>query len=141
MQTLTVAMVQCPLVWENPYANIAAMDRRLSTLQDTVDIIVLPEMFATGFTMNGAPLAEDMGGRRQGGWKCRHCDKRHLFRMAGEHRVYTGREAHLTVDLKGWRIRPFICCDLRFPVWCRNWGNACDMAIFVANGPNPEWYS
>jgi hypothetical protein len=68
MQTLTVAMVQCPLVWENPYANIAAMDRRLSTLQDTVDIIVLPEMFATGFTMNGAPLAEDMGGRRQGGW-------------------------------------------------------------------------
>ena len=49
-----------------------------------------------------------------------HYDKRHLFRMAREHERYAGGSQRLIVDLKGWRICPLICYDLRFPVWIRN---------------------
>jgi len=37
--------------------------------------------------------------------------------------------------LHGWKIRPFICYDLRFPVWTRNIDNQYDAAIFIANWP------
>jgi omega-amidase len=47
-------------------------------------------------------------------------DKRHLFRMAGEHTRYGGGDKRLLVDLMGWRILPQVCYDLRFPVWLRN---------------------
>ena len=72
----------------------------------------------------------------------RHYDKRHLFRMAREHERYAaGREA-ITVELKGWRIRPLVCYDLRFPVFIRNrFGHEAagrfdyDLLLFVANWP------
>ena len=44
-----------------------------------------------------------------------HYDKRHLFRMVGEHENFAAGDRCLTVELKGWRIWPFICYDLRFP--------------------------
>ncbi len=69
-------------------------------------------------------------------------DKKHLFRFAGEEKVYTAGERWETMKLKGWRIRPFICYDLRFPIWTRNLDNAYDLAIFVANWPtkrSPHW--
>jgi predicted amidohydrolase len=62
-------------------------------------------------------------------------DKRHLFRMAGEEKVYSEGHQNITVELQGWKIRPFICYDLRFPVWTRNIGNRYDAAIFIANWP------
>ncbi len=62
-------------------------------------------------------------------------DKRHLFRMAGEDGVYSAGDAVVTVDLGGWKVRPFICYDLRFPVWTRNPGCAYDAAVFVASWP------
>lgn len=69
-------------------------------------------------------------------------DKRHLFRMAGEHQHFAGGERQLTVSLKGWRIRPLVCYDLRFPVWSRNrrdeaaeGGMDYDLALYVANWP------
>jgi predicted amidohydrolase len=62
-------------------------------------------------------------------------DKRHLFRMGGEDKVYTPGGSLLTVELNGWRIRPFICYDLRFPVWTRNSGMEYDLALFTANWP------
>ncbi len=72
-------------------------------------------------------------------------DKRHLFRMAGEHTRYGGGNARLIVELKGWRILPQVCYDLRFPVWLRNrrlaaaaGGMDYDLAIFVANWPAPR---
>ena len=65
-------------------------------------------------------------------------DKRHLFRMAGEDREYTAGQGLTTVELKGWRIRPFICYDLRFPLWTRNLDNGYDVALFVANWPEPR---
>jgi omega-amidase len=72
-------------------------------------------------------------------------DKRHLFRMAGEHMRYGGGNQRLIVDLKGWRILPQVCYDLRFPVWLRNrrlesatGGMDYDLSIFVANWPAPR---
>ena len=72
-------------------------------------------------------------------------DKRHLFRMAGEHTRYGGGTQRLIVELKGWRILPQVCYDLRFPVWLRNrrlasatGGMEYDLALFVANWPAPR---
>ena len=72
-------------------------------------------------------------------------DKRHLFRMAGEHTRYGGGDKRLIVELKGWRILPQVCYDLRFPVWLRNrrleqsaGGMDYDLSIFVANWPAPR---
>lgn len=61
-------------------------------------------------------------------------DKRHLFTLAGEHRWYTAGQTRLLVTLKGWRILPLICYDLRFPVWSRN-VDQYDLLIYVANWP------
>lgn len=49
-----------------------------------------------------------------------HYDKRHLFRMAGEHEVYAGGSSRLVVEWRGWRTCPLVCYDLRFPVFSRN---------------------
>jgi omega-amidase len=72
-------------------------------------------------------------------------DKRHLFRMAGEHTRYGGGSQRLIVELKGWRILPQVCYDLRFPVWLRNrrlesatGGMDYDLSLFVANWPAPR---
>jgi predicted amidohydrolase len=72
-------------------------------------------------------------------------DKRHLFRMAGEHTRYGGGNERLIVELKGWRILPQVCYDLRFPVWLRNGrreeaagGMDYDLSLFVANWPAPR---
>jgi predicted amidohydrolase len=62
-------------------------------------------------------------------------DKKHLFRMAGEDRAYTPGDKNITVELEGWSIRPFICYDLRFPLWTRNFDNSYDAAVFIANWP------
>ena len=71
-----------------------------------------------------------------------HYDKRHLFRMAGEHTRYAAGDAAITVSLHGWRIRPLVCYDLRFPVFVRNRFGMLedgrfdyDLLIFVANWP------
>jgi len=58
--------------------------------------------------------------------------------MSGEHETYSAGDRTITVELKGWHLRPFICYDLRFPVWTRNNKNQYDLAIFVANWPAPR---
>ena len=61
-------------------------------------------------------------------------DKRHLFRMAGEHEYFSEGTSRLVVEHKGWRICPLVCYDLRFPVWSRAAGTI-DLYLFVANWP------
>lgn len=69
-------------------------------------------------------------------------DKRHLFRMAGEHERYAGGSERLIVELNGWRVCPLVCYDLRFPVWMRNRYDRdggrfdYDLLLFVANWPS-----
>jgi len=64
-------------------------------------------------------------------------DKRHLFSLAGEDRQYTPGTNRIVIQFKGWRICPFICYDLRFPVWSRNTDNY-DVLLFMANWPIPR---
>ena len=176
MSALTISLVQTPLHWHDPAANLHMLSGLLASalLRDRfTDLIVLPEMFTTGFSMDAKNQAEPAAGptldwmRQQaalynavvtgsvltqdGGryynrllWvrpdgTYAHYDKRHLFRLAGEHEVYTAGTRHLLEEWRGWRILPLICYDLRFPVWSRNRRAApYDLLLYVANWPQPR---
>jgi len=169
MSDLTVTIVQSELAWEDPAANLKLFDETLADLAGKTDLVVLPEMFSTGFSMQPESAAQtmdsaavqwllsraaDMGAHLMGSvmivddgryynrfmsaspaGELQTCDKRHLFRMLGEDKIYTGGRTLLTVNVNGWRLRPFVCYDLRFPAWSRNLNNDYDAAIYVANWP------
>jgi predicted amidohydrolase len=172
---LRVTLVQAELVWRDPEANRRSLARHFRGLAGYTDLVVLPEMFSTGFTMEAGALAEPMDGPtigwlreeaaalgcvitgslvvREDGlcfnrlvWArpdgtLAHYDKRHLFRMAGEHRHYAPGERRLVTEVKGWRVCPLVCYDLRFPVWSRSRGDY-DLLLYVANWPQrraPAW--
>lgn len=59
---LRVTLVQCELVWENPEANLKAIRALLEEEAPQTDVILLPEMFTTGFTMNANGLAQTFNG-------------------------------------------------------------------------------
>ena len=179
MSQLKTSLVQCDLRWEDPQANHTHLEALLGDLdsRDT-DLIVLPEMFATGFTMNSREMAQPMKESQSVAWlqtqaKARGCvvtgsvaivddgqyynrmvwatptgevsyyDKRHLFRMAGEHERYgMGKERHI-VELKGFKLQLSVCYDLRFPVWMRQQPAEgehfeYDAILCVANWPAPR---
>ena len=60
MQDLNVTTVQANLAWEDKTTNLKHFDELLHPLKGTTDLVVLPEMFTTGFSMNAAALAETM---------------------------------------------------------------------------------
>jgi len=169
MENLTVTLVQTFLHWHQPEKNREMLARKLSSLSQPTNLIVLPEMFTTGFSMAAPDLAETMSGStlpwlaaqaekyqavvtgsyiiKEGNsyfnrliWmqpdgNYQHYDKRHLFRMAGETNIYSAGQNKLILTLKGWRICPLICYDLRFPVWSRNRQQEYDLLLYVANWP------
>lgn len=57
---MELALLQTDLFWENIPANLANLEEKVWAIKDQVDVIVLPEMFSTGFTMNAEALAEPM---------------------------------------------------------------------------------
>jgi len=59
---MRVTLVQTALHWENPAANREMLRQKLQSLAGQTDLVVLPEMFTTGFTMNAPALAETMDG-------------------------------------------------------------------------------
>lgn len=59
--TLTIALVQSKLIWEDRSKNRSIFEDQILSISKDVDIIVLPEMFTTGFTMNTS-CAEKMDG-------------------------------------------------------------------------------
>ncbi|MFN7117113.1 MAG: amidohydrolase [Saprospiraceae bacterium] len=174
MQNLRVSLVQTFLHWEDKTANLQQLEARLTPLAGHTDLIILPEMFTTGFSMNPAKLAEKMDGttiqwlatqaqrldavitgsfiaEAQGNFYNRLVwmrpdgsfetyDKRHLFTYADEQHYYTPGKQRLVVELKGWKIMPLICYDLRFPVWSRNTEHY-DLLIYVANFPERRNYA
>lgn len=170
MRDLTVSLLQTTLHWLDPASNRAHFDDLIGDVsrRDRPDLIVMPEMFSTGFTMAPADHAESMDGETvawmrlvardygvtlcgslvievngryfnrliwmppdgDAGWY----DKRHLFRMAGEHEHYSAGTERRIFTLNEWRICPLVCYDLRFPAWSRGI-DAFDLQIFVANWP------
>jgi omega-amidase len=61
--SLTVAIIQTNLVWENPEENRRNFNDKINAINTSVDLIVLPEMFTSGFTMNAVNVAETMDGK------------------------------------------------------------------------------
>ena len=59
---LRISLIQAELYWESAEKNRAAFEPLLADLEGKTDLIALPEMFTTGFTMNAATLAEPMEG-------------------------------------------------------------------------------
>lgn len=165
---LKIALIQTNLVWENPKQNRTNFSSKVTAISEPIDIIILPEMFTSGFTMNANAIAETMTGEtvswmqqlakeknavitgslvikdndkyynrllfvRPNG-QIEYYDKRHTFTLAGEHKVYEAGKNNISIDYKGWKIKPLICYDLRFPVWARNTEDY-DVLFYVANWP------
>lgn len=180
--SLTISIVQSALHWEDKAANLVMLEQKINSIRERTEIVVLPEMFSTGFSMKPGILAETMDGETIGWMKrvssqnkiiltgsfiCREdengipryynrlvwmlpngqygtYDKRHLFAYAEEDRHYTAGEKRFIASVKGWKILPLICYDLRFPVWARQnpatgqegRGEAeYDILMYVANWP------
>jgi len=70
---------------------------------------------------------------------CETYDKRHLFRLSEEYRIFKGGEKQFITGIKGWNVAAIVCYDLRFPVWCRNtWSDGqygYDLLVCLANWP------
>ncbi|MRX46316.1 nitrilase family protein [Pedobacter puniceum] len=63
MEQLKVTLLQAYLFWENSAKNLQNISLKLSDIRERTDLIVLPEMFNTGFTMNAVDNAEKMDGK------------------------------------------------------------------------------
>lgn len=168
MTNLRVSLIQTSLQWEDKAANLKHFTHLMKGLEGNTDLVVLPEMFTTGFSMRPELLAEMTEGKtlewmreqaaginacicgsliieEEGSYYNRFLfvrpngayesyDKRHLFTLGKENQHYQAGNQHLTVEVKGWRIMPLICYDLRFPVWSRN-TQGYDVLLYVANWP------
>lgn len=62
MQNLTITLIQADMIWEQPEQNRNYFDRCFAALKNKQDLIILPEMFNTGFTMNVQRFAENTDG-------------------------------------------------------------------------------
>lgn len=170
MSLLKVTIVQHNCIWQDIQANLNHIDSLLQHIPQT-DLIVLPEMFTTGFTMDSSDYCTEMDGiapqwmlakakqlhaavcgslivKEGDAYKNRflfcepngtmhHYDKKHLFRMANEHEHYSAGNERIVINYKDWRIAPFICYDLRFPIWLHRTAEFdYDLLLFVANWPD-----
>ncbi len=59
---LSITIIQTNLHWENKEANLRMLEDKIRNIEDRTEIVLLPEMFSTGFSMNPSLLAEDMDG-------------------------------------------------------------------------------
>jgi omega-amidase len=62
MSSLTVTLIQTSLYWEDKSANLPMLANKIASIADKTEIVILPEMFSTGFSMNPAKFAETMDG-------------------------------------------------------------------------------
>lgn len=169
------------------------LGKKIMGITEKTEIVLLPEMFSTGFSMRPEALAETMEGETVewmrgiagekkiilvGSFICRaapsgltdetvqgapsdlngfynrlvwmlpngqygYYDKRHRFAYAEEDKHYTAGTKRFITSVKGWKIQPLVCYDLRFPVWSRQQIQdhsqdaqpEYDVLIYVANWP------
>jgi omega-amidase len=165
---MKISVVQPDLAWEDKSLNFRNIEDLISPLYHNTDLVILPEMFNTGFSMNPEKLSESPLGETVEWMKniSRNGDfglcgsyivkednkyfnrwvfigpekeyfsynKRHLFSMGGEDKLFSAGKERLIFSFRGVRISPYICYDLRFPVWSRS-RNEYDLMINVANWP------
>ena len=62
MPTVTISTIQTNLYWENKAANLQVLEEKINSLYQKTEIVVLPEMFSTGFSMKPEQFAETMEG-------------------------------------------------------------------------------
>lgn len=168
---MKVAILQTDLIWENPIYNRLTIESKVLSCSEKFDLLVLPEMFTSGFTMNPERVSETIEGETIQWLKnlakekktaimgslvieennkyynrlvfvtrkgiLAHYNKRHLFTLAGEEKVYIKGKEKVIIEYKNWKICPQICYDLRFPVFSRN-NEDYDLLVYVANWPKPR---
>lgn len=168
---LKVAVAPIDIKFKDISGNLKQVKEILNSLDSDVDLLVLPELFSTGYIADAsimAPLAEPADGdtisrikEYAGSYGTAICgsfickdgdrivnrgfiiqpdgdigfyDKHHLFTMGGEHKVFSaGISLPPVINLKGWKIMPAICYDVRFPAWLRNHKLKYDVLIVPAN--------
>ncbi|HTE10127.1 MAG TPA: nitrilase-related carbon-nitrogen hydrolase, partial [Chitinophagaceae bacterium] len=62
MSSLSITLIQSALHWQDKPANLAMFEQKINAIKEKTEIVVLPEMFSTGFSMQPALLAETMEG-------------------------------------------------------------------------------
>jgi len=62
MSSLTLTLIQTQLYWEDKQANLAMLEQKIDTIREKTEIVILPEMFSTGFSMKPDRFAETMDG-------------------------------------------------------------------------------
>lgn len=62
MSSLTCTIIQSELHWENKTANLQMFEDKIMLIREKTEVVILPEMFTTGFSMNPAAHAENMNG-------------------------------------------------------------------------------
>ena len=177
--TFTAVALPLDIVWADREANLRALGDALDRIPAGVDLVVLPELFTTGFINDPAlltSLPETNNGETMEAVRrlaARHnCalagsflaktahqvfnrgffiepsgdetfyDKRHLFSLSSEAKVYTpGTRPMPVVRFRGWNIAMIVCYDLRFPVWCRNKEQEYDALIVPANWASARGYA
>ncbi len=180
MQDLKLSFLQSEILWEDPEGNRKHFEQQIKKLPEGNDLIVLPEMFNTGFPVDPYAFAEEADGPTFA-WLYRMAAetgavitgslmleddgryynclvwmnpsgeyqtyyKRHVFHLGEESAFISKGKRRIICELKGWKICPMICYDLRFPVWVKNTYRdgmyEYDLLIFVANWPeirNHPW--
>lgn len=165
---MKTALIQTNVIWENPTENRRTLEEKINAITEAIDLIILPEMFTSGFTMHPNSVAETMNGTTISWLKniakakncaitgsliitendnfynrmvfvfpsgeIHHYDKKHLFTLAGEDKIYTSGNEKVVVKYNHWKICLQVCYDLRFPVFSRNTENY-DVLIYVASWP------
>ncbi len=63
MKDLAISLIQSNLFWEEIDANLSMFEEKIWSIKEKTDLIILPEMFSTGFSMNPSKLAEPAGGK------------------------------------------------------------------------------
>lgn len=170
---LNICLFPMNIKWGDKKANLSYLQRALDGIHPATDLLVIPEMFSTGFIAGDKEEARSLAERNSeetmelirkaacergfaimgsfiadtGGslfnrmFFAEPCgdiffaDKRHLFSMAGEDKVFSAGDKRMKVRYRGWNIAGIVCYDIRFPVWCRNVGREFDLLVAVANWP------
>lgn len=170
---LKIAYFQQDIAWEDPSANHRMVEEAFASVPQDIDVLVVPETFATGFSDNMASMAEPPEGDTYrfahrmavkhnalfvGTWTVKepslgdrvvnrmhwvrpdgtygYYDKGHTFRMSSEASQLVRGTRRVVFVWRGWRIKPAVCYDLRFPKWLRNENPpAYDLLLVCANWP------